>query len=227
MARKVWKKYKAALALVNRENRYELAEAVELVKKVSYTKFNWTVEIHISTAADPRYNDQMMRGTVVLPHWIGKVVKIAAFVSEDKVEEAKKLWADIAWNELLLKDLEAWKVDFDVLITTPDMMRDLAKAAKILWPKGLMPSPKAWTVTNNLTQTIDELKKWRIEYKLDKTGNFHIPVWKIQFDAIKLQENIQVLLKTLEENRPSWVKWKLIRKIVLAPTMGPWVPVQS
>lgn len=223
---KHWKKYVEAKKLIEENKRYSLEEAVALAKKVSYTKFQATIEVHIKTSADPKYNDQMIRGTVVLPAWTWKKVKVAAFVSDDLIEEAKKAWAEIAWNTEILKNIENWNIDFDVLITTQDMMRDLAKVAKALWPKGLMPSPKAWTVTNDIKATIDEIKKWRIEYKLDKTWNLHIPVGKAEFEDSKLLENINAILKSLEETRPSWVKWKIIKKMVVAPTMWPWVTVE-
>lgn len=222
---KVWKKYKEKKAMVDSLKKYELFEAVELCKKLSYTKFNWTLEVHIKTSADPKYNDQMIRWTVVLPHGIWKSVRVWAFVSEDKVDEAKKAWADVAWSEQLLKDIEAGKIEFDVLITTQDMMRDLAKVAKTLWPKWLMPSPKAWTIVTNLKASIEEIKKWRVEFKLDKTWNMHLWVWKINFETQKLVENIQVLLKSIEEHKPSWIKGKIFKKIVLAPTMWPGVQI--
>lgn len=223
MATKVWKKYKEAAKLIEPMKRYSLEEGVELVKKVNYAKFKGSVEIHIKTFADPKYNDQMLRWTVVLPHGNGKTVRIGAFVSDEKIDEAKALWVDVVGSSDLLKKIEDGQINFDVLITTNDMMRDLAKVAKILWPKGLMPSPKAWTVTNDLKSTVDEIKKWRVEYKLDKTGNLHVGVGKVDFDSSKLLDNINALLKSIEENKPAWVKGKLIKKLVLAPTMGPGV----
>lgn len=226
MVAKHWKKYNEVKKYVDKTKKYEVKEWVELVKKVSYVKFVPSVEIHICTNAEPKYNDQMMRWTIVLPHWTWKTKRVAAFVSDDKIEETKSLWTDVVWNNELIKAVENWNIDFDVLITTQDMMRDLAKVAKILWPKWLMPSPKAWTVTNNLKETIDEIKKWRIEYKMDKTWNFHLSVGKMNFDNEKIEENIQYLLKTLEENKPSGVKWKLIKKVTIAPTMWPWIQIQ-
>lgn len=223
MAKKYWKKYDEAKKLVEAGKAYELNEAIQLVKKVSYTKFDATVELHVKTNADPKYNDQMIRATVVLPHGIWKTVKIWAYVTEDKFDEAKKAWADIVWSDQLIKDIENWKIEFDVLITTNDMMRNLAKVAKTLWPKWLMPSPKAGTVTADIVATINEIKKGRIEFKLDKTGNIHCPVGKVSFSDDKLEENIKDLLKAIEDNKPVWVKWKLVKKAVVAPTMGPWV----
>lgn len=219
------KKFIAAKAQVELGKKYELAEAVTLAKAVSYAKFGGSLEVHVKTFADPKYNDQMIRATVVLPHGTGKKTIVAAFVSDDKIDAAKKAGADIAGNTDLLTQIEKGEINFDVLVTTNDMMRDLAKVAKTLWPKGLMPSPKAGTVTTNLDQTIDEIKKGRVEFKLDKSGNIHVGVWKLSFTDEQLQENVQALMHAMLENKPSGVKGKLIQKMVLAPTMGPSVQV--
>ena len=220
-----WKKHILAKSKIDQTKKYSIDEAVLLAKETSYSKFVWSLEIHIKTFADPKYNDQNLRGTIVLPNGTWKKVIVAAFVSEDKIEEATQAWADMAWNEDIIKDIEKWNITFDVLVTSPDMMRDLAKAAKILWPKWLMPSPKAWTVSTNIVKTIDELKKGRIEYKLDKTWNIHVVVGKLDFENWSLAENIETLLKTINDNKPSWVKWPLIKKIVLSPTMWPWIQI--
>lgn len=219
------KKFVAAKAQIELGKKYDLAEAVVLAKAVSYTKFDGSLEVHVKTFADPKYNDQMIRATVVLPHGTGKKTIVAAFVSDDKVEAAKKAGADIVGSTELLAQIEKGEINFDVLVTTNDMMRDLAKVAKTLGPKGLMPSPKAGTVTTNLDQTIDEIKKWRVEFKLDKSGNIHVGVGKLSFTAEQLQENVQALMNAILENKPSGVKAKLIQKMVLAPTMGPSVQV--
>lgn len=219
------KKFVEMKAKVEVEKKYPLSEAVSLVKDVSYSSFIGSIEMHIKTNANPKYNDQMIRGTVVLPHGTGKSVRIAAFVSADKEADAKKAGADVVGSDILLADIEAGKLDFDVLVTTGDMMRSLAKVAKTLWPKGLMPSPKAGTVTTDITKTIDELKKGRVELKLDKTGNIHALVGKVDFSAEHLEENIATILKYLSSNKPTGVKGKLIKKIALAPTMGPSVLV--
>lgn len=219
------KKYAEAKKLVDPNKKYSLEEAVELAKKTSYSKFVGTLEVAIKTFADPKYNDQMIRATTILPHGTGKTVKIAAFVSEDMIDEAKKMWADIAWANDLIKDIENGKIEFDIIVTTPDMMRDLAKVAKILWPKGLMPSPKAGTVTQNLKETIQEIKKGRVEFRLDKTGNIHVGAGKLSFTNEQLVENVRNLIKAIEENKPSGIKAKLIKKIVIAPTMGIWIQV--
>ncbi len=217
------KKYEAAKKLIEIGKIYELTQAVALAKQVSYSKFGWSLELSIKTFADPKYNDQMMRGTIILPHGTGKVVRVGAFVSDDKVEEAKKAGADRAGSIDLIKDIEAGKVEFDVLVTTVDMVKDLAKVAKILWPKWLMPSAKTGTITNNLINAIDEIKKWRIEYKLDKTGNIQLWIGKMSFDDNKLVENIQMVIRTLEENKPTAIKGKVLKKVVIAPTMWPGI----
>ncbi len=219
------KKFKEAKAKVTVEHQYPLAEAITLVKEVSYSKFVGTLELHIWTNANPKYNDQILRWTVVLPNGTGKKVRVAAFVGDEARDDATKAWADLVGNKELITAIEKGEMDFDILVTTADQMRDLAKVAKQLGPKGLMPSPKAGTVTANLAKTIDELKKGRVEYKLDKTGNIHLAIGKLDFSDEQLVENVQSILTSMEENKPSWVKGNLIKKIVLAPTMGPGVQV--
>lgn len=217
------KKYKQAKTLVEVEKKYSMEDAIALAKKVSYSKFVGTLNVAVKTFADPKYNDQQIRGTAVLPHGTGKTVKIAAYVSDDQIAEAKSAGADIAGNAEILKDIESGKINFDVLITTPDMMRELARVAKILGPKGIMPSPKAGTVTQDVAATIDEVKKGRIEFRLDKTGNIHAPLGKLSFDDEKLVENLKALMKAIEEHKPAGVKGKLIKKVALSPTMGPGI----
>lgn len=219
------KKYVEASKLIDKNKTYTIAEAVELVKKSNYCKFDGSVEIAIKTNADPKYNDQMIRATTILPHGIGKNVKIAVYAGDEQATEAKSAWADIVWTETLLNDIKAGKFDFDVLITTPEHIRDLAPAAKQLWPKGLMPSPKSGTVTQNITQTVGEFKKGKMEFKLDKTGNIHWIIGKVSFENTKLIENIDAFLKAIEENKPTGVKAKLIKKVVVAPTMWPGIVI--
>jgi len=220
------KKYRAVKQLVEKTKKYSIQEGVELAKKVGYTKFDSTLEVHIQTNANPKYNDQNLRWTVVLPHGTGKTVKVAAFVSDDKIEEAKQAGADIVGNTELLQKIENGEIDFDVLVTAPEMMRDLAKVARILGPKGLMPSPKAGTVTQKLSDTINEIKKGRIEFKLDKGWVIHVGVGKLSFDNEKLIENIKALIDAVNSAKPSGVKWQLIKKIHIAPTMGPGIQIQ-
>lgn len=217
------KKYVEVAKHIDSSKSYPIAEAIALVKKWHYSAFDGSVEIAVKTFADPKYNDQMIRATTILPHGTGRSIRIAVFISEDKVAEAKTAGADIAGTEILLNDIKAGKFEFDVLITTPEHIRDLATVAKQLGPKGLMPSPKAGTVTQNIIQTIEEFKKWKIEFKLDKTGNIHGIVGKVSFDTTKLEENISAFLKAIEDNKPSGIKAKLIKKVVIAPTMWPGV----
>ena len=220
------KKYVEVKKLVEKTKMYPLTEAVELLKKVNYAKFDAGIEIAVKTNANPKYNDQMLRATTILPHGTGKTKKVAVFITEDKVDEAKKAGADIAGHDALLKDIKEGKTDFDVLITTPELIRDLAPVAKQLGPKGLMPSPKAGTVTMNIAQAVEETKKGKIEFRLDKTGNIHALVGKLSFDNVKLIENIESLMKAIEENKPTGVKGKLVKKVVIATTMSPGVQVE-
>ncbi len=221
-----WKKYDESKKHVDSMKLYTVQEAVELLKKVNITKFDPTVDIAIKTNANPKYNDQIIRATTILPHGTWKTKRVAVFVSDDKIDEAKKSWADIVWHETLLNDIKNNKFDFDILVTTPDCIRDLVVVAKQLGPKWLMPSPKAGTVTPNIAQTVQEIKKWKIEFRLDKTWNIHAGIGKLSFDAAKIEENINSFIKAIEDNKPSWVKWKLLKKIVLSTTMSPWIQVQ-
>lgn len=220
------KKYLESASMIIKGNQYPLEEAVDLVKKTSNVKFDATVELAVKTNANPKFNDQMFRGTAILPHGTWKTKKIAVFVLDEKLEEAKKSWADVYGSTDLLNNIKNGKIDFDILITTVDYIRELAPVAKQLWPKWLMPSPKAGTVTNDLAKTVEEFKKWKIEFKLDKTGNVHVPVGKVSFTNDKLVENIQSILNTMEENKPTWVKWKLIKKVVISSSMWPGVVVE-
>ena len=219
------KKYKESSKLVDSTKAYSIAEAVALLKKSGYTKFDGSVEIAVKTNADAKYNDQMMRGTTILPHGTGKSKRIAVFTAEEA--EAKKAWADIAGTETLIADIKAGKFDFDVLLTTPEHIRDLAPVAKQLGPKWLMPSPKAGTVVANIAQAVAEFKKGKMEFKLDKTGNINAAVGRISFTEAQIEENIKAFLKALEDNKPTGVKGKLIKRIYIAPTMGPGIQIES
>ena len=221
------KKRKESKKLIETGKLYTVEEACELIKKVSYTKFDGSVDVAIKTNADPKYNDQAVRGTVALPHGTGKTLRIAAFVSDDMFDDARKAGATLVGNSTLIKDIEEGKFEFDVMVTTQAMIKDLAKVAKALGPKGLMPSPKTGTITNDISGTIDEIKKGRIEYKLDKTGNIHVGIGKVSFSAAQLAENLKSLLSNIEANKPAAVKGKLFKKIVLNATMSPAVFVQN
>jgi len=218
------KKRKETTKLVDSTKAYSINEAVELLKKSGYSKFDGSVEIAVKTFADAKYNDQMMRGTTILPHGTGKKKRIAVFTNDEKT--AKEAWADLVGTEVLLNDIKAGKFDFDVLLTTPELIRDLAPAAKQLGPKGLMPSPKAGTVVANIAEAIAEFKKGKMEFKLDKTGNINAAVGKLSFSETQIEENIKAFLKALEDNKPTGVKGKLIKKVFIAPTMGPGIQIQ-
>jgi len=221
------KKYKESKNLIDSGKAYPLAEAVELLKKTLTTKFDATVEIAVNTHANPKFNDQMIRATMIPPHGTGKSKRIAVFVADDKADEAKKAGADIAGFEAVLTDLKAGKFDFDILITSPEHIRDLAPVAKQLGPKGLMPSPKAGTVSPNIPLAVEEFKKGKIELKLDKTGNIHSSIGKISFDAKQLEENIESFMKSVNDNKPVGVKGKLIKKVVISTTMGPGIQIEA
>jgi large subunit ribosomal protein L1 len=221
------KKYVQAKGLVDIKKKYTLDEAIELLPKTSCTKFIPSVEVAIKTIADPKYSDQGIRWTVVLPHGTGKKIRIAVFTSEDKVEEIKKMGADVVGANDLLSKIEKGEMGFDVLITEPTLIRDLAKVAKILGPKWLMPSPKAGTVTTNMRETIDEIKKGRVEFKLDKTGNIHTIAGKLNLEPQKLKENIETLIKAVNAAKPAGIKWKLVKKLVVATTMGPSIQLEA
>jgi large subunit ribosomal protein L1 len=219
------KKYVQKAALVTKAV-YPLAEACELLPQLSTTTFDATAEAHVRINADTTQADQLVRTTVILPHGTGKDIRVAAFVPDDLVDEAKKAGAVIAGNDDLVKMIEEGKIDFDIAVAVPAMMKNLGKIAKTLGQKGLMPNPKAGTVTENISKTIAELKKGRIECKMDKFGIIHVPFGKISFGAKKLEENLTALLAGLDEAKPTGIKGIFIQSIGIAPTMGPGVMVE-
>lgn len=219
------KKYRESAKAVDSTKKYPLSEAIALLKKAGYSKFDGSVEIAVKTNADAKYNDQMIRATTILPHGTGKSKRIAVFTADEKT--AKDAGADVAGIENLLTDIKAGKFDFDVLLTTPEQIRDLASVAKQLGPKGLMPSPKAGTVVTNIVQAIEEFKKGKMEFKLDKTGNINAAVGKMSFTEAQIEENIKAFIQALEDNKPTGVKGKLIKKIYIAPTMGPGIQIEA
>ena len=199
-------------------------EAVELVKKTSTAKFDASVELHIHLGIDPKKSDQQIRGSVILPHGTGKKQIIAAFVEDDKVKEAKEAGADIIGDEeIITKIKQTGKVNFDIVIATPGMMKKLASAARILGPKGLMPSPKDGTVTPNVGKAIEELKKGKISFKNDDTGNLHLMIGKVSFDNNKLKENLETVLEAINKAKPSGIKGTYIKNAVLTSSMGPGI----
>ena len=220
------KKYIEAAKLIERGNLYEKAEAVALVKKSAVAKFDETIEAHIRTGCDGRHADQQIRGAVVLPHGTGKKVRILVFAKDAKAEEAKAAGADYVGAEDLIPRIqnEGW-LDFDVVVATPDMMGVVGRLGRVLGPKGLMPNPKAGTVTMDVTKAINDIKAGKIEYRLDKTNIIHVPIGKASFTEEQLSDNFQTLIEAIVKARPSTLKGQYLRSVVLTPTMGPGVKV--
>ncbi len=216
------KKYRKAFELVNSDMAYNVDEAVELLEKTNTVKFDPTVEIHINLNLDPKYQDQMIRTTCSLPNWSGKKSKICAISDENK-DVLMEAWADVAWWEDLINDISSWNIslDFDSIVTTPSMMKHLSKIARILWPKWLMPNPKAWTVTDNIIDSIKEIKAGKFEFRTDKHGNIHSIFGKLSFGKDKLIENLNYFLNLIKEVKPSWAKSKYINSIHICNAMGP------
>ncbi|KAF2960039.1 50S ribosomal protein L1 [Thermotoga sp. 38H-to] len=218
------KRYLEAKKLVDRTKYYDLDEAIELVKKTATAKFDETIELHIQTGIDYRKPEQHIRGTVVLPHGTGKEVRVLVFAKGEKAKEALEAGADYVGAEDLVEKIEKEGfLDFDVAIATPDMMRVIGRLGKILGPRGLMPSPKSGTVTQEVAEAVKEFKKGRIEVRTDKTGNIHIPVGKRSFDNEKLKENIISAVRQIMQMKPAGVKGQFIKKAVLSSTMGPGI----
>ncbi|MDD5103277.1 MAG: 50S ribosomal protein L1 [Candidatus Peribacteraceae bacterium] len=222
LARKHGKKYAECVAL-RTKNRYAISEAMELLPKLSMTKFDATAEVHIRILADTTQADQLVRTTVALPHGTGRTVRVAAFVPDDRIAEAKKAGADLAGKEDLIAQIEKGVIDFDIAVAAPEVMKELGKVAKTLGQKGLMPSPKSGTVTTNIAKTIAELKKGRIECKMDKQGIIHATFGKLSFGPEKLKENLEALLHAVKEAQPSGIKGEYIASVTVAPTMGPGI----
>ena len=220
------KKYIETAKLVDRATQYEPAEAIALVKKTAVAKFDETVEIHIRTGCDGRHAEQQIRGAVVLPNGTGKTVKVLVFAKGDKVNEAEAAGADYVGGDELIPKIqnEGW-LDFDVVVATPDMMGVVGRLGKVLGPKGLMPNPKAGTVTMDVTKAINDIKAGKIEYRLDKTNIVHCPIGKASFTEEALSENFGALMDAIVKAKPSALKGQYLKSITLTSTMGPGVKV--
>ncbi len=218
------KKYIEAAKLIDRATLYEPADAIALVKKSATAKFDETVELHIRTSCDGRHADQQIRGAVVLPHGTGKTVRVLVFAKGLKLDEAQAAGADFVGGEELIPKIqnEGW-LDFDVVVATPDMMGVVGRLGKVLGPKGLMPNPKAGTVTMDVTKAINEIKAGKIEYRLDKANIIHVPVGKASFSEEQLLDNFNALMAAIEKAKPATVKGQYLKSISLATTMGPGV----
>ena len=222
------KKYTEAAKLIDRTMAYDTAEAVALVKKAATARFDETVEAHIRTGCDGRHAEQQIRGAVVLPHGTGKTVRVLVFAKGDKANEAEAAGADYVGGEELIPKIQndGW-FEFDVVVATPDMMGVVGRLGRVLGPKGLMPNPKAGTVTMDVTKAINEIKAGKIEYRLDKTNIVHVPVGKVSFTEEQLADNFQAIMDAIVKAKPSSLKGTYLKNITLASTMGPGVKVNT
>ena len=223
MSQKPGKKYQAAANQVEAKP-YQLAEAVNLVQKIKFTKFDETVEVHMRLGVDPKHADQMVRGTVVLPNGLGKSKKVLVIASGDKIREAQEAGADFVGGDDMVNRIqnENW-IDYDAVISTPDMMRSVGRLGKVLGPRGLMPNPKTGTVTTDVRNAIQEIKAGKVEFRVDKTGVIHAPVGKVSFETSKLLDNASSLIQAVVKAKPSAAKGKYVKSATLCSTMGPGV----
>ena len=222
------KKYVEAAKQYDKQTQYDTAEAMALVKKLAVAKFDETIEAHIRTGCDGRHADQQIRGAVVLPHGTGKTVRILVFAKNAKAEEAVAAGADYVGAEDLIPRIqnEGW-FDFDVVVATPDMMGVVGRLGRVLGPKGLMPNPKAGTVTMDVTKAIKDIKAGKIEYRLDKTNIIHVPIGKASFTEEQLTDNFQTLMGAINKARPAALKGQFLKSVTITPTMGPGVKVNT
>jgi large subunit ribosomal protein L1 len=221
------KKYRAAAAQVDSARLYSVDEAVELAKKVAYAKFDETVEVDMTLGVDPRKADQMVRGTLVLPHGLGKSKRIVVIASSDKMNEAKEAGADEVGGDDIVDRIKGGWLDFDALIATPDMMKSVGQLGKILGPRGLMPNPKTGTVTFEVARAVRETKAGKVEFRVDKTGVIHAPVGKVSFDKERLVENARALIDAVVRAKPSAAKGKYVRNATISSTMGPGIKLNT
>ena len=227
MAKKRGKRYQASLQVYNRDEVYDVKEAIENVVKTAHAKFDETIEAHIRLGVDPRHADQNVRGTVVLPHGTGRTLRVAVFAKGEKATEAENAGADVVGAEDLAEKIQGGWLDFDIAVATPDMMGVVGRLGKILGPKGLMPNPKAGTVTFDVAKAIKDIKAGKVEFRVDKAAIVHVPVGKASFGAEKLEENFLAIMGAIIKAKPSTAKGNYLRKISLAATMGPGIKVSS
>ena len=222
------KKYQDSVKLVEKSKLYDTNEAMDLVTKTSKAKFDETVEVHVRLGVDSRHADQQVRGAIVLPHGTVKTSKVLVFAKGPKADEAKEAGADYVGEAELVQKIqgENW-FDFDVVVATPDMMGVVGRLGKVLGPKGLMPSPKAGTVTMDVTKAVNEIKAGKVEYRLDKTNIIHCPIGKASFGAQKLQENFEALMGAIIKAKPAAAKGQYLKSVVVASTMGPGIKVNQ
>ncbi len=220
------KKYRQAVEKVE-THPYPLKDAIVLAGQVKYAKFDETLEVAMRLGVDPKHADQMVRGTVVLPHGLGKTARVLVFASGEKIREAEEAGADHVGGDDLAKRIEGGWLDFDSVVATPDMMRVVGRLGKVLGPRGLMPNPKAGTVTLDVAKAVQEIKAGKVEFRVDKTGIIHAPVGKLSFGADRLQENAEALIGAVVKAKPSAAKGKYVKGISLSSTMGPGIQVDE
>ena len=218
------KKFEAAVKLVDRP-AYPLQDAMPLVKKAAYAKFDETVELAMRLGVDPKHADQMVRGTVVLPHGLGKSKRVIVIASGEKVREGREAGADEVGGDDLVQRIQGGWLDFDAVVATPDMMKSVGRLGKVLGPRGLMPNPKTGTVTMDVARAVKEVKAGKVEFRVDKTGIVHCPVGKVSFEAEKLAENAHALISSVLKAKPASAKGRYVKSIVVSSTMGPGIPI--
>jgi large subunit ribosomal protein L1 len=221
------KKYQEAVKLIDRDTAYDIAEAVELVKKASSAKFDETVEVAARLGVDPKKADQQIRGAVVLPHGTGRTQRVLVFAKGEKAKEAEAAGADYVGEEDLINKINQGWFEFDVIVATPDMMAQVGKLGRVLGPKGLMPNPKTGTVTFEVGKAVQEIKAGKVEYRVDKQSNIHVPIGKVSFDAEKLAENFATIMETLVKAKPAAAKGTYVRNVAISSTMGPGIKVNA
>jgi len=216
------KRFRAAVAKVDRSREYAVADAAKLLKEASFVKFNETVDVVVRLGVDPRHADQIVRGTVALPHGTGKTVRVLVIAQGDKAKDAEAAGADFVGVEYIAKIKEGW-MDCDVIVATPDVMGQLGQLGRVLGPRGLMPNPKSGTVTMDVAKAVKEIKAGKIEYRVDKTGNVHAPVWKVKFTADQIAENLVAFLEAIAKAKPSSAKGTYLKGATVSSTMGPGI----
>ncbi|MER3429002.1 MAG: 50S ribosomal protein L1 [Pyrinomonas sp.] len=221
------KKYRAALAKVDRNRKYSLEEGLAKIKEISFARFDETVELTVWLGVDPRKADQLVRGTVVLPHGLGKTKRVLVITQGEKIKEAEEAGADYVGGEEMVERIKSGWLDFDAVIATPDVMRMVGQLGKILGPRGLMPNPKTGTVTFDVRTAVQETKAGKVEYRVDKTGVIHVPIGKVSFETEKLHENARVLLEAVARAKPAAAKGRYMKKVWLSATMTPSVVVDE
>lgn len=219
------KRYRTAVTTLDRAKLHTLAEACAIVKSAATAKFNETVDVAVRLGVDPRHADQVVRGTVVLPHGTGKSVRVLVIAQGDKAKEAEAAGADFAGAEEFLEKIRGGWLDFDAVVATPDMMAEVGKLGKVLGPRGLMPNPKAGTVTFDVTKAVRELKAGKIEFRVDKGGNLHVPVGKASFNEDQLTENLKSFLNEVIRIKPAAAKGAYVKSVTLSTTMGPGIKI--